>query len=163
MITLKLITGDKQKDYITAKSSYIRQLPSGKYNVTRQDISYGSFDSLEEAEHQVRLCKSFNWDIRLKPFDCMKYIQKRETVSGVRYRIVRSDSHDCQEYWGTFNNLNDAQFERDLLVLCDWDYEKVATLFNEGDEWLTGKKHTLVEFYKQPNGRIDYDKNIYGG
>lgn len=147
-----------------SKSKYIIQLPSGKYNVVKQKngtkISYGTFDTLKEAEHQVKLCKTFNWDTRLKPFDCMKYIQKRKTVNGYHYRIIRTDSHDTQEYYGTFHNLDDAKYERDLLLLCDWDYEKLSTMINEGDTWLKGKLNTRVQFYRQPHGRIDYDKDL---
>ena len=147
-----------------SKSSHIIRLPSGKYNVIKQKngrkISYGVFDTLSEAEYQVKLCKTFNWDIRLKPFNCMKYIYKRKTVNGYHYRIIRTDSHDRQDHYGTFRNLEDAKYERDLLLLCDWDYEKVSTLIDEGDSWLKNKMNTRVQFYKQPNGRIDYDKDL---
>ena len=143
-----------------SKSKHIMKLSSGKYKVIKQKnntlINYGIFDTLPEAEYQVKLCKTFNWDSRLKPFDFMKYIQKRKVKEGYHYRIVKPISHDDVEYYGTFNTLEDAQFERDLLVLCDWDYENVVTLFNEGDSWLEGKLNTTIQFYRPPNGRIDY-------
>ena len=40
------------------------------------------------------------------------------------------------------------------------DYEKVSTMINEGDTWLKGKLNTRVQFYRQPHGRIDYDKDL---
>lgn len=146
-----------------SKSNYITCLPSGRYQVIKQHngtkTSYGTFDTIEEADYQVMLCKRFNWDIRLKPFNCMQYIVPREKYGGgIEYRIWKDDV-----YYGVFDNLLDAQYERDILMSCDWDIE-LACEFDErtdGDEWLTGKINMRNFIYRQPNGRIDYDKTIY--
>lgn len=145
-----------------SKSEYIRQLPSGRYCVEKQrdgtSVSYGTFDNLEEAEHQVRLCKSFGWDLRLKPFDCMKYIRAREMAHGrVVYRIEKEIQGDTC-YFGTFNNLDDAKYERDLLVLCGWDYDALASINEvfDDDRFLEGKLAKSNFIYNPPNGRIDY-------
>lgn len=147
-----------------SKSQHIQKLANGKYKVVKQKnkrkISYGVFDTIEEAEYQVKLCKTFDWDIRLKPFNCMQYIHKRTREDGsIAYRIVKHTRYG-PEYYGTFNNLEDAKYERDLLLLSDWDYERVATIFDEGEDWLTGKKSTSIHYYRQPNGRIDYDHSM---
>ncbi len=147
------------------RTRFIRKLPSGNYSVLKQygngkSESYGTFPTLEEAEYQVILCKRFNWDIRLKPFDCMKYIVRRVHPTGkVVWRIAKQDSdgHIC--YYGSFNNLDDAKFERDMLISSDWDYEILCSLFDEsfeGVKFLDGKHCKKNFIYKPPNGRIDY-------
>jgi len=146
-----------------SKSNHIEKLPSGRYEVCRQPmtetgqtkVSYGTFDTIEEARHQVLLCKTFGWDLRLKPFDCMRYIEKRIRPTGtVTYRIVRRG-----EYFGTFETLEDAQFERDWLVMFGWDLERVCELADEtfgGDRFLNGKYCKGNQIYRAQNGRIDY-------
>lgn len=145
-----------------SKSSFINRLPSGRYQVIRQwnntKTSFGTFDTIEEAEYQVLLCKRFNWDTRLKPFDCMKHIQKKVHPSGKTvYRIIKINSNGYATIYGTFNNLHDAQFERDLLVLCDWDYEVVDSIDEsvDGVSWLSGKTAGTF-FQKNIKGVNDY-------
>jgi len=132
----------------------------GKYHVNKvingKKTSFGVFTTLEEAEYQVMLCKRFGWDLSLKPFDCMKHIRKREADSGkITYRIIRWTPNG-EEFYGTFNNLDDAKFERDLLLLSDWDYDIMEsyTLNEDTDEIIKFAKGSW--FYKYPNGRIDY-------
>ncbi|MBQ6220125.1 MAG: hypothetical protein IJH63_10310 [Methanobrevibacter sp.] len=143
-----------------SKSRYIQKLPSGRYQVNRQwnntKVSYGTFDTLEEAEYQVLLCKRFNWDIRLKLFDCMKHIIKRNDGRKAIYRIGREEDGKTV-YYGSFENLIDAQFERDLLILCDWDYEAISSIdeTSNGLLFLNGK--TASTLYRQnPKGVNDY-------
>lgn len=131
----------------------------GKYHVNKtingKKTSFGVFDNFEDAEYQVELCKRFGWDLRLKPFNCMKHIRKRISSTGrVTYRVVRWTPKG-EEFYGTFNKLSDAQFERDLLMLYNWDYDALES-FDEGDEFLTGKANSNIRFYRPPNGRIDY-------
>lgn len=152
---------DINERLIFSKNSFIHYY-LGKYHVNKtingRKYSFGVFDDFEDARYQVYLCKRFGWDLRLKPFDCMKYIHKRVHATGkVVYRIVRwVDGKDV--YYGTFSNLDDAKFERDLLMVCDWDYdnlESVDDAFN-GREFLKGIRVGSIPFYRQPNGRIDY-------
>lgn len=134
----------------------------GKYHVNKtikgKKISFGVFDSYDDAEHQVMLCKTFGWDLRLKPFNCMKYIHKRIKANGEPvYRIIRW-TNQGEEYYGTFNCLDDAQFERDLLICCDWSYDVMESVDDayDGKEFLTGVQANSISFYKAPKGRIDY-------
>ena len=146
-----------------SKNKYIHYY-NGKYHVNKiingKKTSFGVFTKLEDAEYQVELCKRFGWNPLLKPFDCMKHIWKRIRDNGeVTYRIVRW-TPEGNEYYGTFTNLTDAQFERDFLILSDWDYDIMESLIDEsldGEEYLTHKRTKgKVYFYKQPRGRIDY-------
>lgn len=145
-----------------SNSNYIRRLPSGRFNVIKQhngtSISYGTFDTIEEAEYQVKLCKRFQWDIRLKPFNCMQNIVIMDDGRGAIYRIVREEDGKTV-YYAAFNNLHDAQYERDLLMLCNWDYDALESIDESltGDYWLTGKLAKGNILYKPVNGRIDYD------
>lgn len=149
------------------KTRFIQKLPSGRYSVIRQPngtkVSYGTFDTLEEAEHQVKLCKRFGWDKRLKPFDCNSHIWMRESYNGLpEYRIWRW-TPDGNEYYGSFDNLEDAKRERDILVCCGWDIELACNIderINNTDEWLDGKRAKGIPLYRPPNGRIDYDKEL---
>ena len=125
------------KRLIFSKNNFI-QFYNGKYYVLKvlngKRISFGGFDSYHGAEYQVELCKRFGWDLRLKPFDCMKYIRKRVYDNGkVVYRIIRWHNGK-EEHYGSFNCLEDAQFERDLLIECDWDYDAVCNV----DERICG-------------------------
>lgn len=153
-----------------SKSNHIVKLPSGKYSVIKQKdtgkghnttISYGTFNTLEEAEHQVKLCKTFNWDKRLKPFDCMKYIHKRVYPSGtVVYRIIKN-INGKPEVFGAFKNLEHAKYERDLLMTVNWDVEALDSIDESLGEtsWLIGK-YGKTPIYMPVNGRIDYDKEL---
>ena len=147
-----------------SKTRFIQKTSAGNYMVVKQNKygekrSFGVFKSLKEAEHQVRLCVRFNWDKRLKPFDCMKYIRKRTSSTGkVTYRIIRWTSKG-EIFYVTFNNLEVAQFERDFLVLSGWDYDIMEHLIDEsfgGTKFLEGKYCKKSFIYNSPNGQIDY-------
>lgn len=152
-----------------SKSNHIVKLPSGKYSVIKQKdtgkghnttISYGTFNTHEEAEHQVKLCKTFQWDKRLKPFDCMKHIHKRTYPSGtVVWRIIKN-INGKQEIFGAFQNLEHAKYERDLLMTVNWDVEALDSIDeSQGtDQWLG--KYGKNQYYTPANGRIDYDKEL---
>lgn len=47
-----------------------------------------------------------------------KYIVKSEYNT---YQIMKDN-----EKYGTFNKLTDALYERDRLIKCDWDYDKLS-------------------------------------
>lgn len=153
---------DLSERLIFSKNSFIHYY-NGKYHVNKtrngKKTSFGVFDNYNDAKYQVILCKRFGWDVRLKPFDCMKYIRKRVSSTGrVTYRIIRWTSSG-EEFYGTFNNLKDAQFERDMLMLSNWNYDILEGLIDEsidGDKWLNGRTITKNQYYKYPNGRIDY-------
>ena len=147
------------------KTKYIKKLPSGRYQVIKQhngtQTSYGTFDTITEAEYQVQLCKRFQWDIRLKPFDCMKHIIRMDDGRKALYRVGREEEGKMV-YYAAFDNLLDAQFERDLLVLCDWDYDVLESIDEsfDGEFWLNGKLSKGNMIYKPINGRIDYDMDV---
>lgn len=151
-----------EKRLMFSKNTFIHYY-NGKYHVRKVidglRFSFGVFDNYHDAEYQVELCKKFGWDLRLKPFDCMKYIHKRVHDNGrVVYRVIRWHEGK-EEYFGSFNRLEDAQFERDLLMCCNWDYdnlESVDDTIMEGHKFLDGVKGFNVSFYKAPRGRIDY-------
>lgn len=54
------------------------------------------------------------------------------------------------------------EFERDLLILCDWDYAALDSIDESvnGVEWLNGKTCKGNFIYKPTKGRIDYDKEL---
>ena len=147
------------------KTKYIKKLPSGRYQVIKQhngtQTSYGTFDTITEAEYQVQLCKRFQWDIRLKPFDCMKHIIKMNDGRKSIYRICHEEN-GRSVYYGAFNNLLDAQFERDLLILSNWDIDNLCE-FDEslnGEKWLDGK---MMKCSFQKRIRNDYFLAKNGG
>ena len=86
----------------------------------------------------------------------MKHIIKRNDGRKAIYRIGREEDGKTV-YYGSFENLIDAQFERDLLILCDWDYEAISSIdeTSNGLLFLNGK--TASTLYRQnPKGVNDY-------
>ena len=79
------------------------------------------------------------------------------------YRICHEEN-GRSVYYGAFNNLLDAQFERDLLILYNWDIEKICECVDgstNGEKWLDGKmmkssfeKRIRNDYFLAKNGGI---------
>lgn len=73
----------------------------------------------------VDFLKQHDWDLKYAHIRNpeMKYIEK---IRG-KYHIHRINNDTGKlEHYGTFNTLEDAQKERDLLVSCNWDWNLIC-------------------------------------
>lgn len=106
-----------------------------------------------------------DWDVNVIPvkttYTNEDYIYPATNSEG--YWIAKS-INGKQEYFDYCNTLEQAIHERDLLVKYDWDIELVCENNDEilasGELWLNGKSNGRNIYYKQPNGRIDYDPEL---
>ena len=90
---------------------------------------YGSFHTLEEAQRHRDYCIRNNWseDCILRrrgytKYDLPKYITWNKELG--KYVIIKQD-HGCIMYSALHKDLDAAIRERDLLVLYDWDEDKL--------------------------------------
>ena len=83
-------------------------------------VYWGSFKTIEEAE----LFKAFyigkNWEVNPN-FRFNQYISRR----GDNYTILKKIGNKTVSF-GTFKSIEDARYERDVCVACDWDYDRIV-------------------------------------
>ena len=107
---------------------------NGKYRLIKridgQAKYYGTFDSYEEAVNVRDKYDKEGWPTiptktkTRRPFDkSMRYIHKVKD-NPVKYQITKLVNGRFK-YFGTFNSLEDAQEERDLLIEWGWTYDFV--------------------------------------
>ena len=58
--------------------------------------------------------------------------------SNGRFMILK-EINKKMEYFGTFDTMEDAIAERDLLIKCNWDYDVMESI-DEGDSWIDNDK-----------------------
>ena len=88
---------------------------------------FGTYETLEEAIiAKERLIKQ-NW---IKEPNPMRYIGKITNGKKMKYYIQRL-SKGCAGYFGSFETLEEAQKERDLLEQFDWDYDAICESIDE--------------------------------
>ena len=110
--------------------------PNGKFMIVHKIKGkphyYGTYETLEEAIiAKERLIKQ-NW---IKEPNPMRYIGKITNGKKMKYYIQRL-SKGCEGYFGSFETLEEAQKERDLLEQFDWDWEAICESI---DETIEGK------------------------
>lgn len=114
----------------------------------RKRYSYGTFNTLREAITHRDKCIKENWSENLRPDNPLKYIQKKRE----KYWIIKDEI-----IYGIFNNVDEAIYERDLLLECDFDWDALCEGIDEtvnGEiEYLTGK--TLKSTFQKHDKRND--------
>ena len=105
--------------------------PNGKFIIARKikgKVHYfGTYETLEEAIiAKERLSKQY-W---IKEPNPMRYICKITNGKKMKYSIQRL-SQGCAGYFGSFETLEEAQKERDLLEQFDWDYDAICESIDE--------------------------------
>ena len=90
---------------------------------------FGTYETLEEAIIAKEKLIKRNWKKEPNP---MRYITSIPNGKKMKYCIQRL-SKDCSGYFGSFETLEEAQKERDLLEQCNWDLDCLYDL-NLGDE-----------------------------
>ena len=106
---------------------YVYQRKNGWFEIRKRIggilLYWGSFPTLEEAELYRAYYIGKNWMVN-PHFKTRRYISE---IKG-RYFIVRKrkGKNKKLEYFGIFNNLDDAKNERDICVACNWDLEQIV-------------------------------------
>lgn len=101
-----------------------------KYHKGGVYVYYGSFETLEEAKRHRDYCIKHNWSedckkLQRKKYDLPSYI----TVNKDGYLLQKKPSKDGGEYYGRwFRTLEEAIHERDLLLMVDWDEDRLIEL-----------------------------------
>ena len=81
----------------------------------------GSAKTLSEAIRMRNWCREHNWS---KFIGEMTYIQK---MPSGKFQIYK-DFPSGRELFGTFDTLEEAQRERDLLIKCNWDWDLMVEM-----------------------------------
>ena len=127
-----------------------------------KNVHYISVKSLIEALMIRDLLVANNWDRMVIP--------KHETHTNEKYiypvkggYFIGRNVNGNDEYHGFFKTLEEAIHERDLLIKYNWDYDLLVEhdeTFENGVQWLNGRKSTQNQIYTPPKGRIDYDMEL---
>lgn len=83
-------------------------------------VYWGSFKTLEEAELFKAYFIGKNWET-IPKYKANKHIIQRNGKHMILKKIG-----DKMVSFGTFDELNDARHERDVCVLCGWDYDLIV-------------------------------------
>lgn len=116
------------KYMVKQSPKYYYKVYNDKYQVCKKINNrmyyFGVYDTEEEAKNMVAFLKQHDWDLKYAHIrnPKMKYILK----VGDKYQIHRINDDGKIEHYGTFNTLEDAQKERDLLVSCNWDWDLIC-------------------------------------
>lgn len=137
---------DLHKLQITGKprnksTRYIAHTHNNKYAIYKKipgtnkgSTYFGTFNTLKEAIQYRDYLEENNWDKKLIKFTFKKSSRNTRYITAVKharkngsvmtkYRIFHAGI-----YYGTFNTLKEAIFERDLLESVDWDYDALMEL-----------------------------------
>jgi len=103
---------------------YIYQRRNGWFEIRKRVggvlIYWGSFPTLEEAKLHKAYYLGKNWEVN-PLFKAKRYIVKRNN----NYSILKKIDGKTVSF-GTFNTIEDAMYERDICVVCDWDYDLIC-------------------------------------
>ena len=125
---------------------------------------WGYYKTLEKAKKARDYFVEHDWDIseRFKFMEIPPTRYLRKTRAG-NYKIVKW-LNKKMVYFGTFHTLEDAMLERDLLIQCGWDWDRLCECSDEGDLWDLKGIHTSFtkhekwnDFYSTKRMGIFYD------
>lgn len=121
------------------KFDFIYHYFNGSFRICRNNHHYGIYDSLTEALNAKKVFEANNWGWEPAYDMDKRYI--RLTPAG-NYIIVKK-FNGCPQYFGTFNCLEDAIKERDLLMENNWNYDNLESI-NESDKLVCLNKEVYV-------------------
>lgn len=103
---------------------YIYQRRNGWFEIRKRIggvlIYWGSFPTLEEAKLHKAYYLGKNWEVN-PSFKAKRYIVKRKN----NYSVLKKIDGKTVSY-GTFNTIEDAMYERDICVVCEWDFDRIV-------------------------------------
>ena len=113
---------------------YIYQRRNGWFEIRKRVggvlLYWGSFPTLEEA----RLYRAFyigkNWMVN-PCFKANRYI----IFENGHYHIIKI-INGKKNYFGSFDNYEDAKHERDICIACDWDFNRIVEFDDSDYTWL---------------------------
>lgn len=90
--------------------------------INNRQYNFGSFKSIEEAQRHIEFLENENWNTKYsKQYvnDLPKYI-----IHGYKNKyIIQKSINGKITKFGTFNTLEEATHERDLLIKYNWNYD----------------------------------------
>lgn len=119
----------ENNDEYTQRLEYLKTIPNIYYNlgkyvirkyIKNQSVSFGAFDSLEEALKHKEYCEENNWDLNLRKRrnNPQKYIIWDKTIQ--RY-VIRRKIDGKLVYFGSFETLEEAVAKKQELEANNWD------------------------------------------
>ena len=113
---------------------YIQKVPGTTHyrickNVNGVYKYFGTFETWDEAKAHRDYCEANNWSkecvyLRRQKHNLPQYIT-RQRDKGYLLQKTMSDGRQYRRY---FSNLDSAIHERNLLLKCDWDEERLMEL-----------------------------------
>ena len=123
--------GIKGTEMISKNSTYGYDVYTG---TTRSKKYYAHAKTLIEALMKRDYGIANNW--KSLPYNHVSKTKEPYIHNSNGRFMILKDINKKQEYFGTFDTLEDAIAERDLLIKYDWDYDVIC----EGiDETVNGK------------------------
>lgn len=120
--------------------NFIKFISKSIIDITTEDIrewlqykqkTCGFYNIKSEAEERVKFLKKHDWDLKHSK------ITGRRNYTGNELKYIYK-SHDTYQihkildgsiyHFGTFNSLDEAKKERDLLIKCNWDYDLLVEM-----------------------------------
>jgi len=109
----------------TTLPKYIYQRRNGWFEIRKRIggivLYWGSFPFLEQAKMYLAYYIGKNWEVNPHFMD-MRYIREQDG----KYIVLKRNGDSNPEYFGTFDNLDDAKRERDICVACNWDLDVIV-------------------------------------
>ena len=110
----------------TKLPSYIYLNKNGSFEIRKRIggvlLYWGSFTTLEEAKLYRAYYIGKNWIVNPHFRNReTRYIREQEGVF-----IVNKRTNGKLDYFGTFQNLEDAKNERDICIACNWDLDQIV-------------------------------------
>lgn len=104
--------------------TYIYQRKNGCFEIRKKIggvlVYWGSFHTLEEAKLYRAYYIGKKWKVN-PAFIANRYIVKQD---GKFYIVKYINGH--REFFGSFDNLDDAKTERDICLASNWDYDLIV-------------------------------------
>ena len=117
------------------------QRKKGHYIIRKGNISYGSYETLEDLTFIIKKMDEYNWDVeKLRKYQYKtdlyknKYIKIFKTKER-KYKIIKKDV-----VYGIFEDIDNAREYRDFLVRKNWNVDvdhirKVNDKYEVYDDW----------------------------
>lgn len=110
--------------------SFIKDCHNGSFIIRHSEngeqIYYGIFHSLKEAEKYRDYCVDHDWQVYKKRL--IRNLPKFISLTPNGSYVIRKTISGETKYFGSLHSLEDAVEERDKLIKCNWDYDLLVEM-----------------------------------